>query len=141
MRRPTLRVYIERPNGEAVDIGDCVAVNDAITDLLDAEDMIPTAYLLEVSSPGLSRPLKRTDHFLQQLGKKIRLRTWEPIEERRNWAVELVSVDEDVLTVKSADGREYRIPVPAIERAHLVYEPEPKGQKKGEGSRRKRRSL
>ncbi|MCO4772185.1 MAG: ribosome maturation factor RimP [Deltaproteobacteria bacterium] len=136
--RPTLRVYIEKPDGSNVDIGDCVKVNDAVTDLLDTEELFTTQYLLEVSSPGLSRPLKRVEHFEAQVGKLINFRTWEPIEGRRNWKVTLVGVEHDLLVV-DWDGREVRVPLPAIEIANLVDIPPPKGQKKGGGNRRQKK--
>lgn len=133
-RRSSLQVYIERSDGEAVGIGDCVTVHNAITDFLDVEDIIPTAYDLEVSSPGLERPLKRAEHFATQIGKVAHVRTWEPIAERRNWKGVIAAVDDDILTV-TVDGQDHRIPLPAVERAHLVYEPPAKGQKKAGGRR------
>ena len=132
--RPTLRVYIERPDGAPVDIGNCVTVNDAITDLLDTVDLFPTQFLLEVSSPGLARPLKRSEHFEAVVGKLIEFRTWEPVEGRRNWKVSLTRMDGDLLVV-DWDGREVSVPLPAIEIANLVDIPPKKGEKKG-GSRR-----
>ncbi len=136
--KPTLWVYIERPDGEPVGIVDCTAVNDAIADLLDVEDLLPGAYLLNVSSPGVERPLKRAEHFAAHLGHQAKIRSWEPIGDRRNWKGPLISMDDDVVTI-AVDGVEHRIPLPAIERAHLVWTAPEKGQKKG-GSRRKKRS-
>ena len=136
--RPTLQVYIERPDGEAVGIEDCVAVHHAVTDFLDVEDIIPIAYYLQVSSPGLERPLKRPEHFESQLGKLVRVRTWEPIAERRNYKGILQQVEHDIITIL-VDGQDHRIPIPAIEKANLVYEPPPKGQKRSGSSRKRRR--
>ncbi len=139
-RGPILRLYIERLDGVAVGISDCIKVNDAVTDVLDAEDLVPQSYVLEVSSPGVERPLKRPEHYLEQLGKRVALRTWEPIEQRRNWKGTVIGVEGDVVTLRVDEGTEHRIPVPAVERANLVYIPESKGQKKG-GSARKKRSA
>ncbi len=136
-RRPSLQVYIERPDGEPTGIEDCITVHHAVTDFLDVEDFIPVAYDLEISSPGVERPLKRAAHFEEQIGKPVRVRTWEPIAERRNWKGVLTAVEDDLVTVV-VDGADHRIPIPAIERAHLVYEPAPKGQKKGGSTRKKR---
>ena len=133
-----LRVYIEREDGAPVMVSDCITVNDLVTDLLDVEDPIPTAYSLEVSSPGIERPLKRPEHFAEQVGNIIRVRTWEALTGRRNWKGELVSLEDDILTVE-VDGEDHRIPIPAIERANVVHEPALTGQKKG-GSARMRRS-
>jgi ribosome maturation factor RimP len=135
-RRPALQVYIERADGEATGISDCVEVHHAVTDFLDVEDFIPVSYDLEISSPGVERPLKRAEHFAIQIGKLVRVRTWESLAGRRNWTGLLTAVDDDLITVV-VDGAEHRIPIPAIERAHLIYEPPPKGQKKG-GTRAKR---
>lgn len=138
-RRPALQVYIERADGEATGIQDCVQVHHAVTDFLDVEDLIPVAYDLEISSPGVERPLRHAEHFAVQLGKPVRVRTWEPIGERRNWKGVLTAVEDDLITVV-VDGADHRIPIPAIERAHLVYEPPPKGQKK-RGSTRDKRNV
>ena len=139
-RGPVLRLYIERLDGEAVGINDCVAVNETVTDLLDAEDLVPQSYVLEVSSPGIERPLKRPEHYAQQVGKRIALRTWEPIENRKNWKGTLLQIEGDVITLLLDEGIEHRLPLPAIERANLVYTPENKGQKKGGSARKKRRA-
>jgi len=138
-RGPILRVYIERPDGTSVDIADCVTVNDAITDLLDTQDLFAGNYNLEVSSAGLSRPLKRIEHFAAQAGKTISFRTWEPIEGRRNWKVVLLGVEHDLLVVQW-DAREVRVPLAAVEKANVVYEPPAKGVKKGGGQRRQKKS-
>jgi len=139
-RGPILRLYIERLDGVAVGISDCVAVNNTVTDVLDAEDLVPQSYVLEVSSPGVERPLKRPQHYAEHLGEEVVLRTWEPIGERKNWKGILVGVEGDVITLRIDGGTEHRIPVPAVERAHLVYIPESKGKKKGGNARKKRRA-
>ena len=139
-RGPILRLYIERLDGVAVGISDCVSVNNTVTDVLDAEDLVPESYVLEVSSPGVERPLKRSEHFAEQIGKRIALRTWEPIGERKNWKGTLVQVEGDVITIRVDEGTEHRLPLPAVERAKLVYIPESKGKKKGGSARKKRRA-
>ena len=132
-----LRVYIERDDDTPVTLDDCIKVNNLVTDVLDVEDLIPTAYNLEVSSPGVDRPLKRAEHFAAVIGKIVRIRSWEPIVGRRNWKGELISIEDDIVTVE-VDGEDHRIPIPAIERANLVYQPPRKGQKKGGGTRKRR---
>ena len=136
--RRVLRLYVERQDGGAVGIGDCVAVNNLVTDLLDAEDIIAERYSLEVSSPGLERPLRRVEHFEAHRGLMVRVRTWEAIAGRRNWKATLSAVDGDVIELLDEAGAMHRIPIPAIERANLVYEPPNRGIKKGGSSRKKR---
>ncbi len=138
-RGPVLRVYIERPDGEPVDIGDCVKVNDAVTDALDTVELFSSAYALEVSSAGLDRPMKRVEHFEAQIGNVIKFRTWEPIEGRRNWKAPLLGIDNDLLVVQW-DDKEVRVPLAAVERASVVYVPPPRGEKKGGGQRRQKKS-
>lgn len=125
--RPVLRVFIERVDGVPVSIDDCVTVHDAVTDLLDAEDLVPVAWTLEVSSPGLERPLKRIEHYLSHRGQVIRVRTGLAIDGRRHWKGELLGVEGDLVRVRDS-GQEFLIPFGAIERAQLVYE-EPAPQK------------
>jgi ribosome maturation factor RimP len=139
-RGPILRLYIERLDGEAVGISDCVAVNNTVTDVLDAEDLVPQSYVLEVSSPGVERPLKKPNHFEEQIGKRIALSTWEPIEKRKNWKGTLIQVEGDVITIRVDEGTEHRLPLPAIERAKVVFIPEGKGKKMGGSARKKRRA-
>ena len=81
--------------------------------------------------------MKRVEHFRAHLGALAKVRTWEPIDQRRNWKGTLRAVEEDILTIE-VDGRDHRIPLPAIERANLVYVPQPKGKKKGGSTRQKR---
>lgn len=138
-RGPVLRVYIERPDGEPVDIANCVTVNDAVTDVLDTVELFSGAYSLEVSSAGLERPLKRVEHFQAQIGKLIKFRTWEPVEGRRNWKTPLVGIENDLLIVQW-DERQVRVPLAAVERANLVYVAPPRGEKKGGGQRRQKKS-
>ena len=134
---PELWVYIENSLSGEVGIADCVAVHHAITDFLDVEDFIPGAYKLQVSSPGLERPLKKAEHFAAQIGEIARVRSWEPIADRRNWKGMIEAVDDDILTMV-VDGQQHRIPLPAIEKANLVYEFKTGQKKKGGGTRTKR---
>lgn len=135
--RPELWVYIEGADGSEVGIDDCVNVHNAITDILDVEDFITGAYKLQVSSPGLDRPLRKPEHFAAQIGNTARVRTWEPIDGRRNWKGTVESIEDDIVTV-IVDGQPHRIPLPAIEKANLVYEFETGLKKKGGGTRTKR---
>ena len=106
----TLRLYIDRPGG--VDLALCEAVTGALRDLLER-------YSLEVSSPGIDRPLTKPEHFRRFLGQRVRVRTQEPIGGRRNFTGTLAEADDDSVMV-AADGDPVRIPLTGIKRSNLV---------------------
>ncbi len=114
--KPTLRVYVDREGG--VGIEDCVQVHNEITDLLDVENLIAAAYNLEVSSPGLERPLRRASHFEKYQGQEIKLRTREPIGGRRNWSGIIESVQDGFVVLAEGD-RTHHLPLAGIEKANL----------------------
>jgi len=118
--RPTLQVFIDCEGGVSID--DCVTVNRGIGDLLDVEDIVPGRYDLEVSSPGLDRPLRRDADFVRFAGQRAKVRTFEPIEGRRNFSGVIGAVDEGIVEML-IDGDCYRVPVAAMEKANLVVDP------------------
>lgn len=109
----TLRLFIDHPGG--VDLGLCERVNKALTEL-------SSDYALEVSSPGLDRPLTKPEHFRRFIGRKARLRTREAIEGRRNFTGLIIEADEDVVRVEDS-GRRFEIPLEQLNRSNLVPEP------------------
>lgn len=96
-----LRAYIDKPGG--VNITDCEKVSRALSDILDREDFIPEAYILEVSSPGLGRSLKRDRHLQASLGEEVEVRLFQPMEGRKEFAGFLESFDSKELTVREGD--------------------------------------
>lgn len=124
--RGTLRLYIDRPEG-GVTLDDCVTVNRQLGALLDVEDIIPFRYVLEVSSPGLNRPLRRPKDFLAHCGKKIKIKTKMPVDGRRRFTGILQAYnEEDGFIVLDADGDRYTMDVANFTKCNLVYEfPEP----------------
>jgi len=118
-----VRIYIDREGGVTVD--DCARISNQLGDLMDVHDVPPGPYTLEVSSPGLDRPLDRDRDFLKYRGSRVRLRLREKIEGRRNFRAELLDYEEEaggkVLVVR-ADGKVFRIPREAVTRANLEYE-------------------
>ena len=78
-----LRAYIDKPGGITVD--DCEAVSRRLSDLLDEEDFIDDAYILEVSSPGLGRPLKKDKDFARSIGEEVEIRTFRPVDHEREF--------------------------------------------------------
>jgi ribosome maturation factor RimP len=108
----TLRLYIDHPAG--VDLALCERVTNQLRDLL-------TRYSLEVSSPGLDRPLTKPDHFRRFRGRRVRVRTREAIEGRRNFTGTIADADERAVRVE-ASGHEFEIPLAGIHRSNLVPE-------------------
>jgi ribosome maturation factor RimP len=115
---PILRVYVDRPGG--ITISDCAELSRRIGVLLDVEDFIPTHYLLEVSSPGIERPLFTERDYRRHQGQEIRLTTVEKVENRRNFTGVIQDLRDQVLWLTCGD-QTYLIPLASIQRAHLVY--------------------
>lgn len=97
-----LRAYIDKPGG--VNIQDCENVSRALSDSLDREDFIPDAYILEVSSPGLGRALKKDRHLRASIGEEVEIKLYKPVDKCREFAGILDSFDNDVLALKTAEG-------------------------------------
>ncbi len=115
-----LRVYIEKQGG--VSIGDCERVSREIATVLDVEDPVPGAYVLEVSSPGLDRPLRKPRDFIRFSGKKIRVVTNEPVDKQTFFVGKIENVtDENVMLVLQKD-RKVTISYNNISRARLEVE-------------------
>ena len=112
-----LRIFIEKQDG--ISIEDCASVSRQIGAVLDVENIIPVAYLLEVSSPGMDRVLFTPDQYQDYLGETIKIRTRTPIDERRNFKGSLIKTNESNVTVK-VDNQEFEIPFESIDRARLV---------------------
>lgn len=93
-----LRAYIDKPEG--VNIVDCENVSRALSDVLDAEDYIPDAYILEVSSPGLGRTLKKDRHLEKSLGKDVEVKTYKPIDGSKEFAGVLKAYDADTIMIE-----------------------------------------
>ena len=114
-----LRVFIDCDAG--VTVGDCERTSRQIGAVLDVEDPIPESYLLEVSSPGLDRPLFTADHFVRFAGHPVRLRTTEPMDGRRGWKGRLAGCREGNVVVLEGD-EERLIPLDRVHKANLVPE-------------------
>jgi ribosome maturation factor RimP len=99
-----LRAYIDKDGG--VDIIDCENVSRALSDALDREDFIPDAYILEVSSPGLGRALKKDRHLAQSIGMDVELKLYKANEKGKDFAGVLVAFDADTLTTKDPETGE-----------------------------------
>ena len=99
-----LRAYIDKENGITVD--DCEEVSRALSDLLDEEDFISENYILEVSSPGLGRPLKKEKDFERSLGEEVEIRTYRMIDRQKEFTGILKSYDKETVTIEMEDTQE-----------------------------------
>jgi len=116
-KHSTLRVYIDNPNGITVD--NCADVSHQIGAVLDVEDPIGTEYNLEISSPGLDRPLFKEQHYQAVIGQTVSVRLRMPLDNRRNFKGEAVSVENGTLLI-SVDGEEFELVIGNIEKGNLV---------------------
>ncbi len=97
-----LRAYMDKEGGVTID--DCEKVSRAFSDLLDQEDFIEDAYILEVSSPGLGRPLKKEKDYKRSMGKELEIRTYRAIDGRKEFGGTLCAYDDKTVTVRQEDG-------------------------------------
>ena len=96
-----LRVYADKEGGIAID--DCVLISRSLEEKLDAEDFIEDAYILEVSSPGLGRPLKKEKDYKRSVGKLIDIKLYKPVDKCKEFTGVLDSYDKDTVTIKMDD--------------------------------------
>jgi ribosome maturation factor RimP len=121
--RWVLRLYVDRP-GAQVGIDECTLASRVVEPALDVEDVVPHEYTLEVSSPGLNRPLRKPAHFEKVLGKKVRVKTFGPLGEppRKNFVGDLKAVAPDSVTVAVDGAGDFTIPMVDIAKANLEFE-------------------
>ena len=117
-----LRLFIDKPGG--VGIEDCTKASHAVETALDVEDFIPQEYSLEVSSPGLNRPLTKPNHYQQATGKKVRVKTYGPIgtPPRKNFLGTLMQVGNEEIVVSVEGGGDFQIPFKDIAAANLEFD-------------------
>ncbi|MCI8885447.1 MAG: ribosome maturation factor RimP [Dorea sp.] len=101
-----LRAYIDKPGG--ININDCETVSRRLSDILDEKDYIDEAYILEVSSPGLGRPLRKEKDFKRSLGEEVEIRTYRMIDKQKEFTGILKDYDEKTVTIE-LDGGTVRI--------------------------------
>ncbi len=97
-----LRAYIDKPG--SVNIQDCENVSRALSDALDREDFIPDAYILEVSSPGLGRALKKDKHLQGSLGEEVEVRLYKPVDKCKEFTGVLQGFDGETLTIMEGES-------------------------------------
>jgi ribosome maturation factor RimP len=114
-----LRLYVDKQGGPNVD--DLSRVSRQLSEVLDAQDTIDGAYTLEVSSPGINRPLKKPEHFSRFVGKRIRIRTRDLIEGRRSFLGILDEVAGNSVRL-TQEGKQYWIPFSMIEKSNYEHD-------------------
>jgi len=118
--RPTLQIMIERSDHSEISVDDCALASRTVSALLDVEDPIGGAYNLEVSSPGLDRPLTRIDDFDRFAGYEAKIEMTEAIEGRSRLRGQLLGVKNENVLISLSDGDAAVVPFSTIKRAKLV---------------------
>ncbi len=118
-RTPVLQIMAEKPDG-TMDVEDCAKLSRRLSPLLDAEDPIMGEYSLEVSSPGIDRPLTRAGDFAKWAGHEVRVEIGVPVDGRRRFHGHIVSETDGVATFNLKDGGVAEIPVVDMVKANLV---------------------
>ncbi len=117
-----VRIYVDKEGGIGLD--ELQSVSEEVSAILDAEDPIPSSYTLEVSSPGLDRPLKTEADYKRFVGKLVKLSSYEPVDGRRHWLGRLTSFEDGVVTVtlEKEGGSSASIPLDKISHGRLEVE-------------------
>ena|SRR3990167_3951437 len=118
-RRFILRIYIDNPNGVTLD--GCALISRQISVMLDAEDLIQGAYILEVSSPGMNRPLFELEHYRKFIGRRIKIWLVLPVNQRRQYKGILKKIEgENICLLLDDVEQEITLPFSTIEKASLI---------------------
>jgi ribosome maturation factor RimP len=116
-RHSTLRLYIESPDG--IGLEECERVSRQVSSVMDVEDPITGEYSLEVSSPGLDRPLYTLEQFQRYIGERLNVKLRSAFDGRRKFSGQLKGIEnEEIILV--VDGHEYLLPIELIEKANIV---------------------
>lgn len=114
-----LRVFIDKPAGVGVE--DCQCISEKLSRLLDEKDPIPQSYILEVSSPGIERPLKKLDDYNRFAGSLVSITTFAPFNNRRRFTGRILGINENLVHV-DVEGTELKLPHDQIASARLKVE-------------------
>jgi ribosome maturation factor RimP len=125
-----LRLFIDRPGRDpmskkaGVGLDECARVSHAVETALEVEDLVPHAYSLEVSSPGINRPLRRPEHFAKVVGQRVKVKTYGPLGQppRKGFTGTLEQVGASDITVQVEGGGAFQIPFRDIAKANLDFE-------------------
>lgn len=117
-----LRLFVDKAGG--VGLEDCEKASRAVETALEVEDLIPQEYRLEVSSPGLNRPLTKKEHFERVVGQRVKVKTFGPVGEppRKSFSGKLEAVDPEAVQIEVEGAGQFRIPFKDIAKASLEFE-------------------
>lgn len=115
-----LRAYIDKEGGITVD--DCEVVSRRLGEWLDEKDFIADSYILEVSSPGLGRPLKKDKDFDRSIGKDVDIKLYKPLNKQKDFTGTLLSYDKQTVTITQEDGTELQLNRPEIALIRLAFD-------------------
>ena len=117
-----VRLFVDKEGG--IGLADLQSVSEEVSAILDAEDPISSSYTLEVSSPGLDRPLKKEADYQKSVGKLVKLSSYELVEGRRHWTGRLTAFEDGVLsvTLEKEGGKVARIPYEKLSHGRLEIE-------------------
>ena len=118
--RSLIRTYLDRTGGISLD--DCERFSKRFSVILDVEDVVPFSYVLEVSSPGLDRPLVKEEHFLRFVGRNAKIKTRLPIMKQRNFTGKILDVTGGRLLLETAPQKQVEIALSEVDKANLVAE-------------------
>jgi ribosome maturation factor RimP len=118
-RGRVLRLYLDKHGGPNID--ELGRVSRQLSELLDTQDIVEGSYTLEVSSPGINRPLKKPEHFQRFIGKRVRVRTADMIEGRRSFLGILKEVTGEKIRIE-VEGKQYDIPFSTIEKSNYEHD-------------------
>ena len=124
-RQMVLRFFIDKNGGITLD--DCADVSRELSAVLDVEDLVPDKYVLEVSSPGLNRPLKTESDYVRYMGKLVKIKTYEMLQDeagnrRKTFLGELTGFADGLITVRLREGQNAEIPLEKVAKANLEFE-------------------
>ena len=116
-KQSIVRIYIDSPDG--IDVDDCAKLSRQVSSVFDVEDPIMGEYTLEVSSPGMDRPLFTLEQFSRYVGEQVKVRLRSPFDGRRNFSGQMTGVEGDDIVV-AVDDHEYLLPFDMIDKANVV---------------------
>jgi ribosome maturation factor RimP len=124
-RDMVVRLFLEKEGG--INLDDCAAVSRELSDILDVEDFMPEHYTLEVSSPGICRPLKKVADYERFVGELVKVKTFEALSDdagnkRKTFVGKLVGIEGGIISIDLTEGQHATIPLEKVAKANLEFE-------------------